>query len=71
MLRNKKIKRNWNNEDITLLVWLVSKLIEIRGLTHFSELVQTILFRKRKIGNIFPASSLARLGKNANSDGLA
>lgn len=37
MLRNKKIKRNWNNEDISLLVWVVSKRMEIQALSHFSE----------------------------------
>jgi len=28
MIRNKKIKKNWNVEDIIILLWLVSKYIE-------------------------------------------
>jgi hypothetical protein len=52
MLRNHKIKRNWNNEDITLLVWLVCKQIEHRGFTHFSELVPSLLFRKGGTGSL-------------------
>lgn len=70
MLRNRKIKRNWNNEDISLLVWLVSKQIERRELHHFSELVKSILFRKNPIGNTFHNSSQDLLGKSVNSDGL-
>jgi len=36
MVRNRKIKRNWNSEDITLLVWLVCRRIEQQGLAHHS-----------------------------------
>lgn len=54
MLRNKKIKRNWNGDDISLLVWLVSQRLRLKDLIHFSDLVPTILFSKKKIGNIFP-----------------
>jgi hypothetical protein len=71
MLRNKKIKRNWNGEDISLLVWTVSKRLELSHLTHFSEFVTTFLFSKKKTGNSFPHSSLAPAGKNANFDGSA
>ena len=46
MLRNRKIKRNWNNEDIALLIWLVSKRLQLARLTHFNELVTTNLFSK-------------------------
>jgi len=42
MLRNRKVKRNWNTEDITLLVWLVSKCLELRTISHFSEMVFTV-----------------------------
>ena len=70
MLRNRKIKRNWNNEDISLLVWLVSKQIERRELHHFSELVKSILFRKNPIGNTFHNSSQEKKKKSVNSDGL-
>lgn len=69
MLRNKKIKRNWNNEDISLLVWVVSKRMEIQALSHFSEFVSTILFRPRKIGNSFQNSSPGPPGRNANLGG--
>jgi hypothetical protein len=41
MLRNRKIKRNWNNDDITLLVWLVSQQIDLSNLSHFDLLVHS------------------------------
>ena len=28
MLKNKKIKRNWSNEDVGILTWILSKHIE-------------------------------------------
>jgi hypothetical protein len=71
MLRNRKIKRNWNNEDITLLVWLVCKLIQRLGLSHHSLLVPFLLFSKKNIGSLSQLSSQAPHGKSANSAGLA
>ena len=53
MIRNRKIKRNWNNDDITLLIWAVSKRIEANNLDNFVNLVTTILFRRKKIGNLY------------------
>jgi hypothetical protein len=71
MLRNRKIKQNWNNEDITLLVWLVSRRIELLSLSHFSELVQTFLFSKSMIGSLYRPSSQAPPGRSASTAGLA
>lgn len=53
MLRNRKIKINWNNQDITLLIWLVSQRIAAKQLTHFSLMVLINLQSKHRIGSLF------------------
>lgn len=32
MLKNRKIKRNWNDEDSKIIIWTVSKYIESQGI---------------------------------------
>lgn len=71
MLRNRKIKRNWNSEDITLLVWLVCKRLEQQTLAHHSQLVPPPSFRKTKTGSLSPPSSQAPRPRSASSDGSA
>lgn len=71
MLRNRKIKRNWNNEDIALLIWLVSKRLELTRLAHFNELVTSNLFSKKLIGSLYQHWFQGRHGKSASSDGWA
>lgn len=71
MLRNRKIKRNWNSEDITLLVWLVCKRLEQQALAHHSQLVPPPSFRKTKTGSLSPPSSQAPRPRSASSDGSA
>jgi hypothetical protein len=54
MLRNRRVKRNWNSEDIKLLVWLVSHRLRTRNLLHFNELVIPDPRRLAKIGKPSP-----------------
>lgn len=35
MLKNKKIKKNWSEEDIKILVWVVSKYCDKQGVQDF------------------------------------
>ncbi len=54
MLRNRRVKRNWNSEDIKLLVWLVSHRLRTRALLHFNELVITLTCRRARTGRPSP-----------------
>lgn len=71
MLRNRKIKRNWNGEDLTLLVWAVSQRLQQQGLAHFAEMVYPFLCSKGKIGSSSQDWSQAAAGRSASLDGWA
>jgi hypothetical protein len=32
MLKTKRLKRNWGEEDLKILVWVVSKYADLKGL---------------------------------------
>lgn len=32
MLKNKKIKKNWSEEDVKILIWIVSKYADKMGI---------------------------------------
>jgi hypothetical protein len=32
MIKNNKLKKNWSTEDLEILVWLLSKYMEKRGI---------------------------------------
>jgi hypothetical protein len=54
MIRNKKVKVNWNSEDISLLVWLTAKMVQLSHLSTFEEMVINYSFRKNAIGKPLP-----------------
>jgi len=54
MIRNKQIKKNWNVDDIVLLLWVVSKYIDQKETIHCESFVHIFLFRQVMIGSIFP-----------------
>jgi hypothetical protein len=33
MLKNKRVKKNWSEEDVKILVWIVSKYADVLGWT--------------------------------------
>ena len=69
MLRNRKIKRNWNAEDLTLLVWAISQRIQEKGLSHFSEMVLFFLFSRGRTGSLSHRWFRAVAGRSVNLDG--
>jgi hypothetical protein len=32
MLKTKKLKRNWGEEDLKILIWVVSKYTDLKGI---------------------------------------
>lgn len=51
MIKNKRIKKNWSEEDVQILIWVISKYADK---LHFvdieKELVSPYLFRMKRIG---------------------
>ena len=43
MLKNRKIKRNWNDEDSKIIIWTVSKYIQSRGIQQIRLLVYILI----------------------------
>ena len=37
MLKTKRLKRNWGEEDLKILVWVVSKYADQQGLTDLEK----------------------------------
>lgn len=31
MIKNKRIKKNWSEEDVTIFIWVVSKYADYKG----------------------------------------
>ncbi len=46
MLKTKKLKRNWGEEDLKILIWIVSKYCEYKSIQDIDkDLVNCHLFR--------------------------
>lgn len=59
MLKTKKLKRNWGEDDLKILVWVVSKYGEVKELQDLEkDIVRPSLPRLLKTGN-----SLLRLSQ--------
>ena len=55
MIKNKRIKKNWSEEDVNILIWVISKYCQFHGFLSIKEsLVSYFLFRARQIGRILP-----------------
>jgi hypothetical protein len=51
MLKNKRIKKNWSDEDVKILIWIISKYSDLHGLRDAGkDLVNIYLFRSGTIG---------------------
>lgn len=45
MIKNKRIKKNWSEEDVKILIWVVSKYSDFRNIDNIGkELVLNFLF---------------------------
>lgn len=55
MMRNKKTKKNWNEHDVDILVWVLNKYTTTFAKKSVHILViLSIISRMMKIGNSFP-----------------
>ena len=72
MIKNKRIKKNWSEEDVLILIWIVSKYADYRGIDHVEKsLVTDILCRLPHAGiKLLPSSPESR-AKAACSSGWA
>lgn len=63
MIKTKKLKRNWGEEDLKILVWVVSKYCDLKNIDDVEkDIVIFILFRIMRIGNALPQlSQVSRL----------
>lgn len=34
MIKNKRIKKNWSEEDVLILIWVTSKYADLKGIAH-------------------------------------
>lgn len=59
MVKTKRIKRNWGEEDLKILIWIVSKYCDYKGILDIEkDMVRVISRRAKKIGGLWPRSSL-------------
>jgi hypothetical protein len=72
MIKNKRIKKNWSEEDVQILIWVISKYADKK---HFEDIekdiVSDVLFRTLKIGKLLPPSSQGFQDSLACSSGSA
>lgn len=51
MLKTKRIKRNWGEEDLKILIWVISKYCDLRKYVDLEkEIVMLFLRRTTRIG---------------------
>ena len=54
MVKNRKIKKNWSNQDLKILVWIVAKYCEKKKIKDvYIGIVIYQLRRKNTIGSLF------------------
>jgi hypothetical protein len=58
MIKNKRIKKNWSEEDVQILIWVISKYADKKGLEDVEKDVVLIhLPSIPKIGKLLHPSS--------------
>ena len=68
MKNHKRLKKNWNKEDLTIMLWVTEKYNQIHS-TTIPDYVRNVLYRNLKIGEISPSLSQVRLDLNVCSNG--
>lgn len=54
MVKTKRIKRNWGEEDLKILIWIVSKYCDYKGILDIEkDMVRVISCRVKKIGGLW------------------
>lgn len=59
MIKNKRIKRNWSEDDIMILIWIVSKYCDFKKVDQIEKQMVNILFMQDKpdweyVGSLIP-----------------
>ena len=59
MIKNKRIKKNWSEEDLKILVWVISKYCQFHGISHVRDgMVSNFLFQTEadwnNVANVIP-----------------
>ena len=71
MIKNKRIKKNWSEEDVQILIWVISKYADKKGFEDIEkDLVFLFLFSMLRIGKLLPPSFLALPASLACLSGL-
>ena len=51
MAKNKRIKKNWSDEDVQILIWVISKYCDSRRYADVEkDMVNQVISRIRRIG---------------------
>lgn len=55
MIKNKRIKKNWSEEDVQILIWVISKYADKNHFVDIEkELVGMMSFRMSRTGKQWP-----------------
>jgi uncharacterized membrane protein len=72
MIKNKRIKKNWSEEDVQILIWVISKYADKKGFEDIEkDLVRLSLIRTLKTGKLLHPLFLVSLASPVCSSGLA
>lgn len=52
MIKNKRIKKNWTNEDLSILIWVTAKFCQINGIkdVYYGIVSIFLILRASRIG---------------------
>jgi len=70
MIKNNRLKKNWSEDDIALLVWFVGKYMQQRDIQSHEFLVLMFLGRIEKTGILLQPLFLELLPKAVFSNSL-
>jgi hypothetical protein len=72
MFKTRKIKRNWGQEDLKILIWVISKYCDLKEYVDLEkDIVRLMLFRPTKTGEQSLPSFQVSPPKHACSSGSA
>ena len=53
MVKNKRVKKNWSDEDVQIIIWVISKYSDFQGIKDIeNDLVYYCLFSIMRIGKL-------------------
>jgi hypothetical protein len=54
MAKNKRIKKNWSDEDVQILIWIIAKYSDAHGLRDVEKDLVRKLIRRSRSGRRSP-----------------